>query len=563
MNEPIYVIGYARVSTAKQAVGGDSLAGQEQDIRNYCDRNGYTLFPDNKVFEEPFSGKTKSRPVYNEIIQILKDNPGKVKFLIIRIISRMTRGKVDNYYEIKSELLKHGTELRDVTGIIQAEKNHFDKYNLKYEWSTESPSEASELMEVKRSEMDRKRILRQLIEAQILLVRDGYHMGPANDGYVSKKVDVDMKKRYILEPDPERSKYYSEMFRLRAEGIYSDEEIVSKINAMGFKSKVRKKWNNSKTKITGKTESLGLTVKTLQRIITRPIYCGIVCEKWTNYLPIKGKWNGIVSMDIFNKANRGKVYINSLGENRFEILYDQKLEKFLDKRHDFRPDFPFKNILKCPLCGKPLLGSFSTGKLGNKYPAYHCSRKHERYAFPRKEAEDTFNNFLATIKFTDEFISIIERALVYKYRREEGTVADKSNFISKRILEIKEQKQLKLRAIEAANSPIVKADLEKEYESIHIELSRAQNERNKLDINEDQIHEFIKNTKDLMEHPTKILENIENKREQITLYSLFFEEFPTYEEIVSRTPKLTFIFKINEEKLDEKSLTVRRQGIEP
>lgn len=563
MDKEIFVVGYARVSTAKQAIGGDSLSGQADDIRIFCQTKGYTLFPQDKVFEEPYTGKVSIRPIYSKIIELIKNNPGKIKFFIVRIISRMTRGEVAKYYEMKDELKRYGVQLRDVSGIIQEEQNHFEKYGLDYEWAKESPSETSELMEVKRSEIDRKRVLRQLIEAQIILVRDGYHMGPAGDGYISKRVDVDMKKRYVLEPDPSRAHFFIEMFNLRAEGVYSDEEIVDKINAMGFKSKSRKKWDPSKTKVLGKTLPLNLTIKTLQRVISRPTYCGVVCEKWTNYLPVRGKWKGLVSVDVFNKANRGKVQVNNLPGDRLEILYNQNPEKLLDKRHNFRKEFPYKNVLMCLHCGSPLHASPSTGKSGKGFVAYHCTRGHKRYAISQKKVEEAFSGYLSKIKFTDEFISILERVLVKKYQYEEGTVADRSKQISKHTIELQDQKQMKLRAIETTNSLIVKADLEKEYENIHLEILRSQAERNRLEVTEDEIHQFINYSRDLMEHPAEILANIENKQEQVALYSLFFERFPTYEEIISGTPKLTFIFKLNEEKLNEESLNVRRQGIEP
>ena len=132
MNETVYAIGYARVSTARQAVEGDSLVGQEKDIVKFCNEKGYALFPDEeKVFQEPYSGKDTSRPIYNQIIKLLKENPGKVKFFVVRIISRMTRGEVAKYYEMKDELKRYGVHLCDVSGIIQEEQNHLEKYGLK------------------------------------------------------------------------------------------------------------------------------------------------------------------------------------------------------------------------------------------------------------------------------------------------------------------------------------------------------------------------------------------------------------------------------------------------
>ena len=84
-----------------------------------------------------------------------------------------------------------------------------------------------------------------------------------------------------------------------------------------------------------------------------------------------------------------------------------------------------------------------------------------------------------------------------------------------------------------------------------------------MEVKEDDIHAFIAHAKILMEHPTEMLANITNKQEQLALFSLFFEEFPTYEEILSATPKLTLAFKLNKEAFDAKALKVTLRGIEP
>jgi site-specific DNA recombinase len=561
--EPIYVIGYARVSTPGQAVFGDSHEEQEKDIRDYCSERGYTLFPDNKVFREAFSGKVTSRPKYDEIIRLIQKNPKKIKFFIIRLIGRMTRGEVENYYAIKKQLKSYGVELRDVGGVIQAEINHFEKYGLQYEWSSESPSETSELMEVKRNQIDRKKVLRQLIEPEIALTRAGFHIGPADDGYLSKRIQVDMKKRFILEPDEVRSKYYIEMFNLRAEGIHSDEEIVKRVNAMGFRTRDQQRWNNDKTVVIGRKKGIPLTIKSLQRIIKRVCYSGVICEKWTNYRPIKAKWSGLVSIETFNRANRGKIFIEEFPNNQLTISYDINITKKLDRRQKFRKDQPFKNVTLCPHCGSPLLASGSTGKTKKKFTAYHCTRKHPRYAIRQNILEKAYNDYLMNIRFTDKFVSTLEKVLLLKYRKEEGTVADRTNLVSKKVMMLKEQKQIKLRAIEATTSVIVKSDLEAEYEDLHQQIQIAQAERNRLEVTEDEIHDFIKHARRLMEHPTEILANPSNKQEQIALFSLFFEKFPTYEEIVSGTPKLTPIFKLFDENGDDESKLVTLPGVEP
>ncbi len=61
----------------------------------------------------------------------------------------------------------------------------------------------------------------------------------------------------------------------------------------------------------------------------------------------------------------------------------------------------------------------------------------------------------------------------------------------------------------------------------------------------------------------EILAEAVNKQEQASLYSLFFDEFPTYSEILNGTPKLSLLFKLNSELRDEKSQVVTLRGIEP
>ena len=106
-------------------------------------------------------------------------------------------------------------------------------------------------------------------------------------------------------------------------------------------------------------------------------------------------------------------------------------------------------------------------------------------------------------------------------------------------------------------------DLEKEYEELHEQILNMQETRNKLEITEDEIHSFIRYAKALVEHPVEILANPINMREQLALYSVFFERFPTYEEIANGTPKLSLVFRLSEEDSRDKSQMVTLPGVEP
>ena len=59
-----------------------------------------------------------------------------------------------------------------------------------------------------------------------------------------------------------------------------------------------------------------------------------------------------------------------------------------------------------------------------------------------------------------------------------------------------------------------------------------------------------------MEHPVEMLVNQRNLPALRALFSLVFEELPTYEEIINGTPKLSLPYKLSEEFKANKDLSV-------
>ncbi len=75
-------------------------------------------------------------------------------------------------------------------------------------------------------------------------------------------------------------------------------------------------------------------------------------------------------------------------------------------------------------------------------------------------------------------------------------------------------------------------------------MRAAQTERNKMEVTERDIDDFIREAKAIMEQPAKMLLNPTNTQQQQALFGLVFEEMPTYNEILNGTPRLTWIFKV-------------------
>lgn len=79
----------------------------------------------------------------------------------------------------------------------------------------------------------------------------------------------------------------------------------------------------------------------------------MVCEKWTNDKPIKAKYAGLVSIETFNRANRGEIRIEEKSKTgEIEIFYkNQNTPDILPEKRPrsiHRPDFVYRKVVFSP-----------------------------------------------------------------------------------------------------------------------------------------------------------------------------------------------------------------------
>lgn len=343
-------------------------------------------------------------------------------------------------------------------------------------------------------------------------------------------------------------------------GAYTDQQIVDHINAMGYRSKKQHMWAKSGTKIIGQRGEVELTIKQLQKIIQRPIYAGINTEKWLK-TPIKTKYNGLVSISTFNNANKGKLFIEEQKDGSIFIHKDYNPHQL--KRMKDNPLFPFKEVILCPECQKPFLGSSSTGKSGKSFPAYHCARKHKHYRIPKKEFEEKISILVNKLKRKDGgFLKALEVTLMNKYREKEKELGEFSVMVGVTVSELEIEKQQKIKAYTSTTNEIIRIELDKQITEIHQRIEKTREQRNGVEVRENDIHSFVGYIKYLMEHPVKLLVKQKNLPLLKALYGLVFDELPTYAEVVNGTPKLSIPYKLSDEFKDNKSLSVTPQRIE-
>ena len=545
-----------RVSSAKQAQQGESLEDQEAICRGIAEKNNLDVIA---IFKEQFSGRKNSRPIIDEILSYIKKNPGKVKYLIFRAIDRFTRNGTLGYENLKQRLDEYGVQLIDGHGVIQPSKNTLEHLGVGYDWSIIRPSEITELVMAQQGKNEVNQILTRMIGAEINLVRDGFKVRQADDGYKNQRVFIEGKKKMIQVSDPERAPYYIKMFEMRASGAHSDQEIVDYINAMGYRSRIQKKWSKNKDKILGSRGGIKLTVKQLQKVIQRPIYCGINAEKWLEK-PIVTQYKGLVNINCFNAANRGKLYIEVQKDGQIIIHKDHNPHQL--KRLRDNPLFPFKEIILCPECKKPFLGSSPKGKSGKGFPTYHCCRKHKYVGISKAELEKQLSSFVTNLKYKKEFIKSFKATLMNKYREKEKELGEFSVKVGSSVADLEKEKKDKIEAYTSTKNEIIRTDLEKSINNIHQEIEKVRAQRNMVEVQENDIHAFITHVKNLMEHPVEMLINQENITLLKGLYALVFDELPTYREIINGTPKLSLPYKLSEEFYKGKSHVVTPQRVE-
>ena len=571
MEKDQYALIDCRVSDPAQLKGG-SLQDQEVACMQLAEKNGWKV---DKVLRKPHSATTTERDDFDDACEYIKKRRAEginITKYICKAIDRFTRMGTGEYINLKNKLETIGVDLVDVSGIIQAKRNSLEHLpgNFKYDWSMYSPSEGGELLAAHESKQEVRKILMRMVGAEIKLVQDGFSVRRAPDGLQNKTGEIDdTKKKIVREADPARVQYLVTMFDMLAEGMdYND--VVERLNAMGYRTRVYKHWDRSDKehpKVFGTRGGNPLTVKQLQRTIEQTEYAGVNYEKWTRHRPVKMQYfDGIVTIDTFNRANRGRIFIIKLKDGTVEIEHNYSLWGKVKRLRD-NPKYPWKCIL-CPSCGSEFLASPSTGKSGKKFEAYHCGaakgkRAHKYFRVKQIELEKTVRVYLDSLKFKKGFMAGLELHLLNKYRQRESEILVESSSISRNVADLKAELAGALSSFQLAQTDTMRRMLEQRVNELDEQVHKAEKERGRIEINEKNIRNFRQYAEYIMEHPGEILTAADNLRSRRALMSLFFVQPPTYDAILSGTPKLQPLFTLSEDFKANKSYSVTLPGIEP
>lgn len=547
-----------RISSQKQGLQGDSPEDQKQQIQRYADQHGIKII---KVFTFIESASGITQPL-QEAIDYCKDPKNNVQCLLVKSIDRFTRGGSFQFQSLRMQLSRYNVQLIDTYGVISQEKiNTLGHLGFEYPWSILRPSQQSEILEAERARDEIRTILTRMIGAEIRYVQMGYRIRPAPPGYRNVKVETPHGMRVILEPHPVESVWFIRMFELNALGSFSDQQIVDQINAMGYKSRrIRHHDRTNKSKIIGYSGEKKLTIKQMHRYIQNPIYAGINTEKWTNGIPTKENFNSLISVELFNRANRGKIMISETVDTI--SVTKGKVPAWQLRKQKYNPLYPYKKYVLCPVCHKPLFGSASRGKSGKQFPAYHCNRKHY-FRVSVKDFEITVEKFVRNIRFSNDFLEKLQTILLEEWNKRLGLTRNEAITAGKHVTELKEQVNMITDKIKMLTNQTVIHAFEVELEKIESEMAQTIAIRDKKENDEIDTQTVINYCRYYMEHFGELLLESDDPFKKAALFGLIFETPPSYDDLINGTPCLAPLFRLNEDFNNSKSLSVSRLGLEP
>ncbi len=511
---------------------------------------------------ESATGDYELQPLL-KILDYIKTTKIKISYAIIKSIDRGTRGGASVYGYLKKEFAKYGVRLLDSYGVISPKSiNTLDHLGVSYSWSEREPSYMAEIIVAEQAKNEVGDILTRLIGAEISYVREGYRIRPAPPGYMNHKEDTPRGKRTILVPHPDESAWFVKMYELRARENLTDSQIVDEINDMGFHSRIQKlRDSQNKTRIIGERGGNKLKVKQLHRYIQNPIYAGINIEKWTLGKAVKCKFPGLVSTDLWNQANRGKISIVETADG-VSILKGCP-EPWRLRKNKNNPLYPYKQYVLCPKCDRPFNGSASTGKGGVPRPAYHCTRKHKSFRVKLATFNETIESFCKNIHFTDEFKRKFKTIMLEEwYKREKNLSGDQSE-LHKLVAKCVEEIQGIKESIKMSRSESIIRMLEADVEVLEAKKVNAEVTLSKKDSEKLKVEVFINEVEYYMEHLHELLLDQANPFKSAAMFGLLFSTVPTYRDLIDGTPDLAPIFALNEAYAVSKEHFVTPGGFEP
>ena len=281
------VYGYVRVSTQKQGEGV-SLVVQTEAITRYASQYNLNII---KWFEEKETAAKQGRPLFNQMMKLLKTKKGDG--VIIHKIDRSARNLKD--WADLGNLIDQGVEV------------HFAHESL--DLQARGGRLSADIQAVIAADYIRN-LRQEAIKGLYGRLKQGIYPFAAPLGYLNTG------KGKCKTIDPVRGSLVKKAFELYGTKKYNLNTLIEKLNSLGLKNQ-----NGSNIKVSN-----------LSKILNNPFYTGIIRIKGTTY---NGLHTPLISTKLFHQVQA--------------VLRGNTNQKVI--KHDFR----YRKLLTCKLCGYAMI----------------------------------------------------------------------------------------------------------------------------------------------------------------------------------------------------------------
>ena len=301
---------YVRVSTAKQGEKGVSLQEQRNAIESYARRCNLEI---SRWFEERETAAKSGRPVFAELLQLLRERKGIG--VIIHKIDRSARNLRD--WANLGEMIDAGSEVHFVNESL-------DLHSRGGRLSADIQAVVAADYIRNLREETRKGFYGRL--------KQGLYPLPAPIGY------LDQGKAAAKIPDPQRAPLVVRAFRLYGTGEYSLPRLLEEIRRQGLR-----------TRTGGRVSLNGLS-----RMLNNPFYTGLIRLTTTGEL-FRGTHEPLVSQTLFGRVQD---ILNGKTVNRIALH-----------------DFVFRRMIRCAGCKYSLIGELQKGRVYYRCHTRTCATR--------------------------------------------------------------------------------------------------------------------------------------------------------------------------------------------
>ncbi len=486
----------------EQVREGNSLPVQESLCTEYAQKRGYQI--DHIFHEEGESAKTADRTKLKEMIAYIDAHSKQIEALIVYRIDRLSR-VTEDYLVLKACFAKRGVRVYSVSEEIN-----------------DSPSgRFVETLLAATAQLDNEVRAERSRNGMVARVQQGLWVWAEPYGY---KRD---KKGGNIVPDPEIAPIVEMIFEEWVKGTYTFGGLAKLLAERGVKTR---KLHTP-------------TMQFVSNILRNPVYQGDI-ESFGAVQP--GSFSPLVSRTLFAQAQD-------------VILHSKHGRKYRSSRLEH---FPLRNFVTCANCGVPLTGSFSTGKLGTKYPYYHHGAKKcmNAKSISKKDFEARFVELLASIAPSEEYADLF-KVIVLDVWKNKYALFDKTQERTRNAIKRLEGER---QEIFAAQRRGLYSDEEfiKQKTEINIQISefeRLIQENRLIECDMDtvltKVFKFVRNISE--EWVTAKLDT------KLRLQKLVFERSPQFDGVAFGTPETSLIFETKKAFHEGRSSLVTPRGVEP